>query len=73
MLRMSAKEHESMTELLDRAEDVLLELIAEERLKDSRESDYVDIELLISSAREEYSTGKLTPECPDDIMQSIFP
>ncbi|WPD24954.1 MAG: hypothetical protein SD837_10385 [Candidatus Electrothrix scaldis] len=69
---MSDKENESITGLLDRAEDVLLGLIAEERLKDSRESDYVDIESLVSSARDEYSTGKLTPESPNDIMQSIL-
>lgn len=69
---MSDKEHESITEQLDRAEDVLLGLIAEERLKDSRESDYVDIESLVSSARKEYKAGKLVSESPDDIMQSIL-
>ena len=73
MTRMSDKEYESITGQLDRAEDVLLGLIAEGRLKDSRESDYVDIESLVSSAREEYKAGKLVPESPDDIMQSILP
>lgn len=27
---------------------------------------------LVSSARKEYKTGKLLPESPDDIMQSIL-
>ncbi|XOF34575.1 MAG: hypothetical protein ACL93V_04590 [Candidatus Electrothrix sp. YB6] len=31
-----------------------------------------EIATLVSSAQEEYNTGKLTPESPDDIMQSIL-
>ncbi len=30
------------------------------------------ISMLISSAREEYQTGKLAPETPQDIMKSIL-
>ena len=37
---------QSMTGMLDLAEDLILGFIAEERLKNSRESDYVDIESL---------------------------
>ncbi len=32
-----------------------------------------EIATQVSSAREEYKSGKLTPESPDDIMQSILP
>jgi hypothetical protein len=31
-----------------------------------------EISTLVSSAREEYKTGTLRPESPDDIMQSIL-
>ena len=31
-----------------------------------------EIAALVSSAQEEYRNGKLTPESPDDIMQSIL-
>ncbi len=43
---MSDEEYESMTGILDLAEDVTLGFIAEKRLKNSRESDYIDIESL---------------------------
>ncbi|MCI5142680.1 MAG: hypothetical protein D3909_13355 [Candidatus Electrothrix sp. ATG1] len=32
-----------------------------------------EIATQVSSAREEYKNGKLIPESPDDIMQSILP
>lgn len=45
---MSSEEYEYITGMLDVAEDLVLGFIAEERLKNSRESDYVDIESLLS-------------------------
>ena len=44
---MSNEEYESMTGMLDIAEDLVLGFIAKERLENSQESDYVDIESLL--------------------------
>lgn len=45
---MSSEEYEYMTGMLDVAEDLVLGFIASERLKNSNESDYVDIESLLA-------------------------
>ena len=44
---MSNEEYEYMTGMLDVAEDLVLGFIAKERLENSKESDYVDIESLL--------------------------
>ncbi|MBT8421026.1 MAG: hypothetical protein KJO08_09220 [Gammaproteobacteria bacterium] len=65
----------SFNELLEAAEhlpldtqesfiDVLRHRIAEHRRQ--------EIHTLVLSAREEYSSGKLTPQTPQDIMQDIL-
>ncbi|MCI5149659.1 MAG: type II toxin-antitoxin system Phd/YefM family antitoxin [Candidatus Electrothrix sp. MAN1_4] len=45
---MSSEEYEYITGMLDVAEDLVLGFIASERLKNSNESDYVDIESLLA-------------------------
>ena len=45
---MSSEEYEYITGMLDVAEDLVLGFIASERLKNSSESDYVDIESLLA-------------------------
>jgi hypothetical protein len=44
---MSNEEYEHITDMLDLAEDLVLGFIASERLKNSKKSDYVDIESLL--------------------------
>jgi prevent-host-death family protein len=45
---MSNEEYESITAMLDLAEDLVLGFIAKERLENCQESDYVDIESLLA-------------------------
>ncbi|CAN2039988.1 Antitoxin [Candidatus Magnetomoraceae bacterium gMMP-15] len=44
---MSNEEYEHFINVLDMAEDLILGFIAADRLKNSKESDYVDIESLL--------------------------
>lgn len=44
---MSNEEYEHLTNILDMAEDIVLGFIAEDRYKNSKESDYLDIETLL--------------------------
>lgn len=44
---MSNEEYEHLTGIVDMAEDLVLGFAASERLKKSKESDYIDIETLL--------------------------
>ena len=61
---LDAVEHLSLDEQ-ESLIDVIRRRIAEHRRR--------EIAGLVSSAREEYRNGKLSPENPDDIIQSILP
>ena len=44
---MSTEEYEHLTSILDMAEDLVLGFIAADRFKNSKETDYLDIETLL--------------------------
>lgn len=44
---MSNEEYEHISKILDMAEDIVLGFIAEDRYKNSKGSDYIDIETLL--------------------------
>ncbi len=58
----------SFNELLDAVDHLSLDVVRH-RIAEYRRQ---EISSLISSARKEYQQGKLSPETPQDIMNSIW-